>query len=138
MLKWFDGHLSSGGPRVGLVPAGQTAATGQAVWEVREDEPGQLFLSEYGRAIRPNSIRAMLRRLVERAGVPCANPHRFRHAFAIWATESEARGRDVQFLLGHPTPVMVRRYASSYNAEKAARAHANWNPRVDWRGGASS
>ena len=96
--------------------------------EVRGDEPGQLFLSKHGRAIRPNSIRVMLRRLAERAGVPHVNPHKFRHTFATWAIESEAREIDVQFLLGHSTPVMVRRYASSYNAEKAARAHARWSP----------
>jgi site-specific recombinase XerC len=105
--------------------------------EVRGDEPGQLFLSKHGRAIRPNSIRVMLRRLAERAGVPHVHPHKFRHTFATWAIESEAREIDVQFLLGHSTPVMVRRYASSYNAEKAARAHAKWSP-GDKLGGASS
>ena len=96
--------------------------------EVRGDEPGQLFLSKHGRAIRPNSIRVMLRRLAERAGVPHVHPHKFRHTFATWAIESEAREIDVQFLLGHSSPTMVRRYASSYNAEKAARAHAKWSP----------
>ena len=106
--------------------------------EVRGDEPGQFFLSKHGRAIRPNSIRVMLRRLAERAGVPHVNPHKFRHTFATWAIESEAREIDVQFLLGHSTPVMVRRYASSYNAEKAARAHARWSPGDRLEGGTSS
>ena len=35
---------------------------------------------------------------------------------------------DVQLLLGHSTPAMVRRYAATYDAEKAARAHARWSP----------
>jgi len=43
--------------------------------EVRGDQPGQLFLSRAGRAIRPNPIRVMLRRLAERAGVPHLHPH---------------------------------------------------------------
>jgi len=47
---------------------------------------------------------------------------------ATWAIEAEAREIDVQFLLGHSTPAMVRRYAATYNAEKAARAHARWSP----------
>ena len=81
--------------------------------EVRADQPGQLFLSEYGKAIRPNSIRVMLRRLAERVGVPHVHPHKFRHTFATWAIEAEAREIDVQFLLGHSTPAMVRRYAAT-------------------------
>jgi integrase len=75
-----------------------------------------------------HGIQVMLRRLAKRAGVKTANPHRFRHTFATWAIESEAREIDVQFLLGHSTPAMVRRYAATYNAEKAARAHARWSP----------
>jgi len=96
--------------------------------KVRGDQPGQLFLSKHGRAIRPNSIRVMLRRLAERAGVPHVNPHKFRHTFATWAIEAQAREIDVQFLLGHSSPAMVRRYSATYNAEKAARAHAKWSP----------
>jgi len=70
----------------------------------------------------------MLRRLAERAGVPHVNPHKFRHTFATWAIEAQAREIDVQFLLGHSSPAMVRRYSATYNAEKAARAHARWSP----------
>ena len=80
---------------------------------VRGNEPGQLFLSKYGREIRPNSIRVMLRRLAERVGVPHVHPRKFRHIFATWAIESEAQEIDAQFLLGQ---------------EKAARAHAKWSP----------
>ena len=54
--------------------------------------------------------------------------HRFRHTFATWAIENEARELDVQYLLRHSTPVMVRRYSATYDAEKAARAHALFSP----------
>jgi len=112
-----------------VVRVGDTALQAlQRYIEIRGDRTGQLFLSKHGRAIRPNSIRVMLRRLAERAGVPHVNPHKFRHTFATWAIEAEAREIDVQFLLGHSTPAMVRRYAATYNAEKAARAHARWSP----------
>jgi len=96
--------------------------------EIRADQPRQLFLSKRGKAIRPNSIRVMLRRLLERVGVPYVHSHKFLQTFATWAIEAEAREIDVQFLLGHSTPGMVRRYAATYNAEKAARAHARWSP----------
>ena len=33
-----------------------------------------------------------------------------------------------QFLLGHSTPDMVRRYSATYNSEKAARAHEQFSP----------
>jgi integrase len=35
---------------------------------------------------------------------------------------------DVQHLLGHSTPAMVRRYSATYDAEKAARAHERFSP----------
>ena len=62
-------------------------------------------------------------RLGGRAAVEKVNVHRFRHTFATWAIENEARELDVQYLLGHSTPAMVRRYSATYDAEKAARAH---------------
>jgi len=51
-----------------------------------------------------------------------------RHTFATWAIENEARELDVQHLLGHSTPAMVRRYSATYDAEKAARAHERFSP----------
>jgi len=96
--------------------------------KIRGNQPGQLLLSKHARAIRPNSIPVMSRRLAERAGVPHVHPHQFRHTFATWAIEAEAREIDVQFLLGHSTPAVVRRYSATCNAEKAARAHARWSP----------
>ena len=35
---------------------------------------------------------------------------------------------DVQYLLGHSTPDMVRRYSATYNSEKAAHAHEAFSP----------
>jgi len=54
--------------------------------------------------------------------------YRFRHAFATWAIEQQAREIDVQRLLGHSTSAMLRRYTASYDAEKAAQAHASFSP----------
>ena len=55
-------------------------------------------------------------------------PHRFRHTFATWAIRVDARELDVQYLLGHSSPMMVRRYSATYDSEQAAKAHAAFSP----------
>jgi site-specific recombinase XerD len=91
-------------------------------------EPGPLFLSDKGDRMSSESVLHFLRRLGRRAGVEKVKVHRFRHTFATWAIENEARELDVQYLLGHSTPAMVRRYSATYDAEKAARAHERFSP----------
>ena len=70
----------------------------------------------------------MLRRLGKRTGIPKVHAHRFRHTFATWAIEQDARELDVQYLLGHASPDMVRRYSATYISEQAARRHAAFSP----------
>ncbi len=41
----------------------------------------------------------MLRRLGRQTGVPNVHAHQFRHTFAAWAIENEARELGVQYLL---------------------------------------
>ena len=45
---------------------------------------------------------------------------------ATWAIEQQAREIDVQFLLGHSTPAMLRRYAVTCDGEQAARRRCWW------------
>ena len=54
--------------------------------------------------------------------------HRFRHAFATWAIAHDAREPDVQHLLGHRSPDMVRRYSATYGSAQAAARHAAFSP----------
>ncbi len=61
-------------------------------------------------------------------GIAKVHAHRFRHTFATWAIENQARELDVQYLLGHSTQDMVRRYSATYNSEKAARALEAFSP----------
>jgi len=103
--------------------------------KVRGDEPGPLFCASDGHgslrqtvALRPNGVKQMLRRLGKTTGLAKVHAHRFRHTFATWAIEQGARELDVQLLLGHASPDMVRRYASTYNAEQAARRHGEFSP----------
>jgi integrase/recombinase XerC len=102
---------------------------------IRGDGSGPLFCAtdshgslRLGVPLRSNGIKQLLRRLGRATGLPKVHAHRFRHTFATWAIEQGARELDVQLLLGHSSPDMVRRYASSYNAEQAARRHPEFSP----------
>lgn len=95
----------------------------------RRYRSGPLFVSlKRKRPLQPNAVKQMLRRLGRQTGIPKVHAHRFRHTFATWAIEQNARELDVQYLLGHSSPDMVRRYSATYNSEKAARAHASFSP----------
>ena len=94
----------------------------------RGRESGPLFLSHHGTRMSSHSVLIFLRRLGKQGGVEKVKVHRFRHTFATWAIENEARELDVQYLLGHSSSAMVRRYSATYDAEKAARAHERFSP----------
>src|SRR5439155_26114272 len=97
--------------------------------------PGPLFVATRGHgarrlgvALQPNGLKQLLRRLGRTSGVPKVHAHRFRHTFATWAIAHDARELDVQYLLGHSSSDMVRRYSSSYRSEQAALRHARFSP----------
>lgn len=121
---------------------GPEAALRDYVEGFRGEDDGPLFLtiSRWGEPRRPMNkylLGTLFSRLGQRAGVH-ANPHRFRHTFATWAIENHARELDVQYLLGHSTSAMVRRYAATYDAAKAADAHAAFSPAARLMGPRSS
>ena len=128
-------HIRHGkGRKQRVVPFGDgpDAALRDYIARFRSEAPGALFLTiERSRKPRgpmnPYLLGTLFTRLGARAGVH-ANPHRFRHTFATWAIENHARELDVQYLLGHSTSAMVRRYSATYDAAKAADAHAAFSP----------
>ena len=89
---------------------------------------GHLFQTFDGRPLRNHHMNVMFTRHGLRAGVRQVNPHRFRHTFATWAIPVNARELDVQYLLGHSSPMMVRRYSATYDSEQATKAHAAFSP----------
>ena len=90
--------------------------------------PGRLFLTCRGQSLCRTALRTIFQRLGQKASLTNVHPHRFRHTFATWAIEQQAREIDVQTLLGHSTPAMLRRYTATYDAEKAAQAHVLFSP----------
>lgn len=128
-------HIRHGkGRKQRVVPFGDGPATALQTYceQFRAWDAGPLFMT-IDRPQRPRGPMnpylqgTLFTRLGERAGVH-ANPHRFRHTFATWAIENHAREIDVQYLLGHSTSAMVRRYSATYDAAKAAEAHAAISP----------
>ena len=118
-----------------VVPfAGRCGTALAAYCADRGTAPGPLFVAaRYARLqptvrLRPNGLKQILRRLGRASGIPKVHAHRFRHAFATWAIQHDARELDVQHLLGHASPDMVRRYAASYGAEQAASRYARFSP----------
>jgi site-specific recombinase XerD len=89
---------------------------------------GPLFRSVQGRPLRNHHMNVMFTRFARLAGVAQVNPHRFRHTFATWAIRASARELDVQYLLGHTSSLMVRRYSATYDSEQAAANHAAFSP----------
>jgi site-specific recombinase XerD len=140
-LEMQDVDLESGriqvryakGRRQRVVSASNTPCEALNVYlnKYRGLDPGRVFLTtrerEYHSPINPYLLGNLFRKLGERSGVR-ANPHRFRHTFATWAIEAGAQEIDVQYLMGHSTSVMVRRYSSTYDANKAALNHASFSP----------
>jgi integrase len=50
------------------------------------------------------AMRTIFQRLGEQAGVAKVHPHRFRHTFATWAIEQQARANRCSTGAGRPTP----------------------------------
>ena len=107
----------------------------EAYLQARGSDAGPLFVAttpngipRRGVRLRPNGLRQLVRRLGERSGVAKVHPHRFRHTFATWAIQHDAREIDVQYLLGHSSSDMVRPNSSSYRSEQAAQRHHWFSP----------
>ncbi|MCY3886094.1 MAG: tyrosine-type recombinase/integrase [Chloroflexi bacterium] len=118
-----------------VVPfAGRCAEALAAYFADRGTAPGPIFVSAYrgqlrdGFRLRAEGLRARLHKIGDAAGVPRVHPHRFRHTFATWAIAHDAREIDVQHLLGHSCPDMVRRYSATYGSVQAAERHAAFSP----------
>ena len=111
-------HGDEGGAKGGK---GRTVFIGKStrrvVWrylidrEDRTDPEAPIFLNRGSHPFNPNSLRHLIVRLAEKAGVKAAHPHMFRHTFAITYLRSGGDVFTLQALLGHSSLDMVRHYA---------------------------
>ncbi len=134
-IQWEERriHIRHGkGRKQRVVPLSDrpAAALRAYISRFRGEAPGRVFLGSRRPRLplAPFSLITLFDRLGRRAGVQHTHAHRFRHTFATWAIENQAREIDVQYLLGHSTSAMVRRYAATYDSAKAVEAHRAFSP----------
>jgi integrase/recombinase XerD len=97
-----------------------------------EDLKAPLFISAADRPFTKDSLRVLITRLGNRAGVKKTYPHKFRHTFAITYLRSGGDVFTLQSLLGHGSLDMVRHYARIAEAD-VEQAHRKASPADNWR-----
>jgi integrase/recombinase XerD len=113
------------------------ASTSRAIWrylatrpEAQDDDP--LFVTHENRPLNCDSLRHLIVRLGQRAGIPNANIHRFRHTFAINFLRNGGNAYTLQRLLGHSTMGMTKTYLA-LAAQDDSDSHRRALPVANWR-----
>jgi integrase/recombinase XerD len=100
--------------------------TAQAIWKYKDGNGKYLFPGKGNTSMSRHSLRKMLYRSCERAGVPKYSPHDFRHTFAVNFLRNYPNIYALQQMLGHSTLDMVKRYlAISQSDVQAAQMKAS-------------
>jgi integrase/recombinase XerD len=84
------------------------------------------------RPFNPASLRHLIKRIAERAGVRDAYPHKFRHTFAIAYLRAGGEVFTLQMLLGHGSLDKLRHYAQIAQVD-VEQAHRKASPVDNWR-----
>ncbi len=118
-----------------IVPIGQAAK--KNLWRyltARDTEyPGdELFTSRAGHPLDKNTLRKLLNRIGNRAGIPNVHPHRFRHTFAIQYLRNGGDVFTLQRILGHTTLNMVQNYLALADLDTQS-AHRRASPADCWK-----
>jgi integrase len=75
------------------------------------DRSARIFLTPRGIEVKGANWRAMLRQVLDDAGLPRTHPHAFRHTAASWLVQAGAPLYDVKEQLGHASIQTTQRYA---------------------------
>lgn len=67
----------------------------------RKDNDPCLFLSDRKRRLQPGGIRAMLKKVADKANVEHCHPHKFRRTFATELNHRGMSAQDIKTLMGH-------------------------------------
>jgi len=124
------------GAKERIIPIGKRLC--KAIWRylaARPDaDPDDPFLlNNTGEdSINRFSVRRVLKRLGERAGVRNVYPHRFRHTFALSYLRNGGSEFTLTRILGHSTMEMTRRYAKIVQSD-VQQAHKRASPLDNWK-----
>ena len=111
--------------------------TARAIWRYlsqRDDtdrDISHLFTTRHDTGLDRHVLRRLLHRIGERAGVPGANVHRFRHTFAIEFLRNYPDVFALKAILGHTSMTMVNRYLEIAQAD-IQRTHRHGSPVANW------
>jgi integrase/recombinase XerD len=132
-------HGVEGGAKGGkwrIVDLGKVARG--ALWrylaqrEDGEDPYAPLFTVTGDSKFKPDSLRLLIKRIAEHAGVKNAYPHKFKHTFAITYLRSGGDILTLQEMPGHGSLDMVRHYAKVAQVD-VEQAHRKASPADNWR-----
>lgn len=101
------------GSKERLVEFSPNAATHLWRYLATRDQPADhqsFFVSLDGQSLSRYALRRLICGIGDRAGVPNANVHRFRHTFAIQFLRNQGNIFALERVLGHSTLDMVNRY----------------------------
>ena len=123
------------GDKERTVPFGGPAARSlQEWWEIRaalaNDRSGDaVFLGARGGRVDPRTVRTVVHRLAQQAGVTDLTPHGLRHSAATHVLEGGADLRSVQELLGHASLATTQRY-THISVERLRASYVQAHPRA--------
>ena len=104
----------------------------QYVWKYLAKQQAQADQSRPLFDLESSTIRIQIGRIGKNAKVSHANPHKFRHTFAINFLRNNGNVFILQRLLGHSTPTMTLKYLDISQADVAA-SHQRASPVDNWR-----
>ena len=118
------------GRRERWMPIGDSATS--VLWDYLQEREtvftrsSALWVSEHGKAIMPNGIFQVLKRLGKRAGISNPHTHRFRHSYAVNALRAGMPERVLQIVGGWKK--IPDTYFRTLGAEDAIQFHRQVSP----------
>lgn len=137
-IKIQDVHTENGwikvlgkGDKERVVRIGKVAQ--KALWRYfvyrGTTENQKVWLSEERLPLQSSGVQSVINRLKQRAGLhEQGSVHRFRHTFALAFLRADHNPFNLQYLLGHNSLEMVRRYTATLGMEDALKAHEKASP----------
>jgi site-specific recombinase XerD len=110
--------------------------TAQTLWRYLAGRDGDrvtapLFVTKTGQPLNKDSLRRLVQRAGERAGIRNVHPHRFRHTFSIQFLRNGGNVFALQRMLGHASMEMVNRYLALAQID-LDEAHSQASPVANW------
>jgi site-specific recombinase XerD len=87
-----------------------------------------VFCDQRGGPMTFNSVKMLMMRRFQAAGVPFHGVHGFRRGFAISFLDAGGGPEDLARLAGWDSPQMLRRYTRATETERALKAHRAFSP----------